>query len=202
MISLAVFLGNPGAQYALNRHNAGRLLAEKLPFYTSLHWQKKCKGFLSSKTPDNGMIRHFLMPETYMNLSGASVRSAVSFFKLKNDEIIVVHDELELPLGAVSLKYSGGLGGHNGLRSIKQELGTADFWRLRVGIGRPPLPDKHPVPGEIAQWVLSDFDDEEKPALEAALEAGAALLVQTLTAEPETLLAEWKKKVIVRSEQS
>jgi len=196
MISLVVFLGNPGVQYAFNRHNAGRLLAEKLPFYKNLHWQKKCKGFLSSKTQDDGMIRYFLMPETYMNLSGSSVCSAVSFFKIKSSEIIVVHDELELPLGTVSLKYAGGLGGHNGLRSIKKELGTADFWRLRVGIGRPPFMDKHPVPGEIAQWVLSDFIDDERPVLEAVLEAGAALLIRTLTEEPETLLAEWKKKTI------
>jgi peptidyl-tRNA hydrolase, PTH1 family len=193
MISLAVFLGNPGAQYALNRHNAGRLLAEKLPFYTDLHWQKKFKGLLSSKARDDGMIRYFLMPETYMNLSGSSVRSAVSFYKIKSDEIIVIHDELELPPGTVSLKYAGGLGGHNGLRSIREELGTADFWRLRVGIGRPPV-NKPAVPGEVAQWVLEDFDPAEKPALEAALEAGAELLIRALTEEPEPLLPEWKKK--------
>jgi PTH1 family peptidyl-tRNA hydrolase len=195
MISLVVFLGNPGVQYALNRHNAGRLLAEKLPFYTSLLWQKKFEGFFSSKTQDDGTIRCFLMPETYMNLSGVSVRSAASFYKINCGEIIVIHDELELPLGAVSLKYAGGLGGHNGLRSIRKELGTADFWRLRIGIGRPPV-NKPPLPGEIAQWVLSDFDSDEKPTLEAALEAGAALLVQTSTEEPEALLAEWKKKQI------
>ncbi|MDR2700883.1 MAG: aminoacyl-tRNA hydrolase [Spirochaetaceae bacterium] len=196
MISLAVFLGNPGAQYALNRHNAGRLLAEKLPFYTSLHWQKKFKGLFSANTPDDGMIRYFLMPETYMNLSGSSVRSAASFYKIKSGEIIVIHDELELPLGTVSLKYAGGLGGHNGLRSIRKELGTADFWRLRVGIGRPPAASEPAVPGEIAQWVLEDFDPAEKPALEAALDAGAALLVRVLAEEPEPLLAEWKKKTI------
>jgi PTH1 family peptidyl-tRNA hydrolase len=200
MISLVVFLGNPGIQYALNRHNAGRLLAEKLPFYTNLLWQKKFKGLLSSKTQNNGTIRYFFIPETYMNLVGSSVCSVASFFKIKSGEIIVIHDELELPLGVVSLKCAGGLGGHNGLRSIRKELGTADFWRLRVGIGRPSTVSDPAVPGEIARWVLSDFVSDEKPDLEAALEAGADLLVRILTEEPETLLAEWKKKTIIRSE--
>jgi len=197
MISLAVFLGNPGTQYAFNRHNVGRLLAEKLPFFASLRWQKKCGGRLSSKALDDGALRYFLVPETYMNRSGTSVRSAAAFHKIAPAGIIVVHDELELPLGTLSLKFAGGLGGHNGLRSTKEELGTAEFWRLRIGIGRPSTKVNPPIPGEVAQWVLSDFDPAEKPSLEAVLEAGAALLVEALALEPETLLDEWKKKAIV-----
>jgi PTH1 family peptidyl-tRNA hydrolase len=133
---------------------------------------------------------HFLMPETYMNNSGEPVYQAASFFKLKLDEILVVHDELEIPLGFLSLKFSGGMGGHNGLRSMKACFGSADFWRLRIGIGRPNHDD-------ISGWVLSDFFSEETERLYAVLDAGAALLLQCLSRVPETLLPEWAKKKIV-----
>jgi len=196
MIKLAAFLGNPGTEYAKNRHNAGRMLAKALPFYSSLSWQKKYNGLYASH---DGC--HFLMPETFMNLSGVSVQAAAAFFKIKVEEIIVVHDELELPLGMLSLKFSGGLGGHNGLRSMKKSFDSADFWRLRIGLGRP---DSR-APGEggpagsgegIYDWVLSDFADDEQETLMSTLDAGANLLMQTIVQEPETLLAEWAKKKI------
>jgi PTH1 family peptidyl-tRNA hydrolase len=200
MIKLAAFLGNPGPGYAGNRHNAGRMLAQALPFYSSLSWQKKFNGLYSSH---EGF--HFLMPETYMNLSGVSVQAAAAFFKIKIEEIIVVHDELELPLGCISLKFSGGLGGHNGLRSMKKSFGSADFWRLRIGLGRPDsrLPGEGGPEGSgegIIDWVLSDFTESEKEALGPALEAGANLLLQTFACEPETLLKEWAKKKITLQE--
>ena len=196
MIQLAVFLGNPGKKYACNRHNAGRMLAENLPFFSSLSWQKKYKGLYASYNN-----AHFLMPETYMNLSGESVLAAAVFFKIKLEEIIVIHDELELPLGTISLKFAGGLGGHNGLRSMKKSFASADFWRLRIGIGRPDsrLPGEggHEGSGEgIIDWVLSDFAKSEREKLVPVLYAGAALLQQTFVHEPETLLNEWKKKKI------
>ncbi|MCL2411662.1 MAG: aminoacyl-tRNA hydrolase, partial [Treponema sp.] len=174
----------------------GRLLAQALPFYSSLAWQKKYKGLFAFY---DGC--HFLMPETYMNLSGVSVQAASSFFKIKIDEIIVVHDELELPLGCISLKYAGGLGGHNGLRSMKDSFGSADFWRLRLGIGRPDsrLPGEGGPPGSgegISEWVLSDFFKAEHELLTSTLEAGADLLMKTFSQEPEGLLGEWKKKNI------
>jgi PTH1 family peptidyl-tRNA hydrolase len=213
MIFLAVFLGNPGAEYEHNRHNAGRLLVRELPFYGDLLWQKKFKG-LYAAVPRNKIAGgsaesrcHFLVPETYMNLSGRSAGAAALFHKISPGEIIVAHDELELPLGTLSLKFGGGLGGHNGLRSIKDALGTADFWRLRIGIGRPPgrLPGEGGPPGkgihnggegEIARWVLSDFDPAEGDRVKTVLEAGSSLVVRAMTEEPETLLAEWKKKVL------
>jgi PTH1 family peptidyl-tRNA hydrolase len=196
MIELAAFLGNPGPEHAGNRHNAGWLLAGKLPFYDALSWREKYKGRYAEKDG-----RHFILPLTFMNLSGESVSAAASFFKIPPERIIVVHDELELPLGTISLKYSGGLGGHNGLRSMKASFGSADFWRLRIGIGRPGdrLPGQGGPPGSgkgVYEWVLSDFSPEEAPILEAALQAGAALLVQAMTNEPETLLPEWAKKNI------
>jgi PTH1 family peptidyl-tRNA hydrolase len=201
MIQLVAFLGNPGPEYARNRHNAAWLLAERLPFYGSLKWQKKFKGRYAVR---DGI--HFLMPQTFMNLSGESAAAAASFFKIKPDQVLMVHDELELPLGTLSLKFSGGLGGHNGLRSMKACFGTADFWRLRIGIGRPDdrTPGQGGPPGSgegIVDWVLSDFCAAEEPVLVPALEAGAGLLLAVLGEEPETLLPEWKKKKVVQDVQ-
>jgi len=199
MIQLAAFLGNHGRKYERNRHNVPWLLAEALPFYSSLSWQKKFKGQYASYT-DVQQI-HLIKPETYMNLSGESVQAAAAFYKIKIEDIIVIHDELELPLGTISLKFSGGLGGHNGLRSMKQCFGSADFWRLRIGIGRPDAR----APGEggregsgegIIDWVLSDFTNEELEKLQPVFEASSNLLQQTFKTDPESLLPEWKKKNI------
>jgi len=213
MLELAAFFGNPGKGYSRNRHNAGFLLAEKLKFFSSLSWQQKFKGLYAAMdrgrlgelniangtraddVPDPSPRAYFLMPQNYMNRSGESVAAAAAFFKIKSQAILVVHDELELPLGTISLKFSGGLGGHNGLRSMKACFGTADFWRLRVGIGRPGSDEG------VADWVLSDFTPAETETLDRVLQAGAELLVQAFLTEPETLLAQWGKKVI-RSENN
>jgi len=196
MISLVAFLGNPGKEYSGNRHNAGFLMAEKLRFYGSLSWQKKFRGLYTSF---NSI--HFIKPQCFMNLSGEPVQQTADFFKIKNEEILVVHDELELPLGTYSLKFSGGLGGHNGLRSMKACLSTADFWRIRIGIGRPDsrLPGEGGPPGSgegIVDWVLSDFDTIEKEKINRVLEAGAELLQLVLESDPATMLPEWAKKKI------
>lgn len=184
MIELVAFLGNHGRAYTKNRHNAGWMLAERAPF-SSLNWQKKFKGRYAAM---DGI--HFLMPETYMNLSGTAVQEAASFYKLSPEHILVVHDELELALGLASFKFSGGLGGHNGLRSMKEKFSTADFWRLRIGIGRPDHSD-------IAGWVLSDFTQDEAISLSLVLDACANALQQALANGPESLLPEWNKKRIV-----
>ena len=128
-----------------------------------------------------------LKPHTFMNLSGESIAEAASFYKIKPERILVVHDELELPAGTFGLKWSGGLGGHNGLRSAKACLGTADFWRLRFGIGRP-------VHDDVALWVLSDFSKDELPAMNAAFQGAAGLFEALLNEDPEKLLPEWKKR--------
>jgi PTH1 family peptidyl-tRNA hydrolase len=211
MIELAAFLGNPGPQYKHNRHNAAWLFAETLPFYESLAWKDKfnasCAALEKSRlaapdampTPDGIPAKegpetvHVIFPRTFMNLSGEAVARAASFFKIKAENILVVHDELELPLGTVSLKYGGGLGGHNGLRSMKASLGTADFWRLRLGIGRPEHRD-------IYSWVLSDFSSEEETALAEVFKTLSGFFTTLLSNEPETLLPEWKKKNLIRGE--
>lgn len=209
MIELVALLGNPGREYANTRHNAAWLLGKNLPFFDEISWRKKFKGLSGDietgkllafgaekdKIDENSRSLpntiHFLMPETYMNNSGEAVRAAADFYKIPLERILVVHDELELPQGYLSLKYSGGLGGHNGLRSMNAHFGGPDFWRLRIGIGRPNNPD-------VYTWVLSAFTAQELETLEPVLTAGAELLRQTLLRDPETLLSEWKKKRIER----
>jgi PTH1 family peptidyl-tRNA hydrolase len=213
MLQLVALLGNPGAEYERTRHNAAWMLAEAMPFYPMLNWQKKFKGLyasldssrafseLSSTSADMPEKLHFIKPQNYMNLSGESVKETASFYKIKLDEIIVAHDEIELPFGTLSLKFSGGMGGHNGLRSMKTCFGSADFWRLRIGIGRPD--DRLPGAGGnpesslragIADWVLSDFTSAEAEALVPVFIIGATLLTQALTMGPEPLLPQWAKK--------
>ena len=222
MIELAAFLGNPGRNYSRNRHNAGFMLAEKLPFYSSLSWQKKYKGFYAAIDKENitgflpsgfslepeslssamSLRLHLIKPETYMNLSGEAVLAAASFFKIKSDHVLVIHDELELPLGTVSLKFSGGLGGHNGLRSMKACFGTADFWRLRIGIGRPDsrLPGEGGRSGSgegVVDWVLSDFSAAETETLDQVLEKAVELFMKAISCDPENLIKEWGKKKVL-----
>ncbi len=190
MIALVAFLGNHGRQYAQNRHNVAWQFADALPSLSSLSWQKKFKGLYANRTGASGELVHFVKPETFMNLSGESIAGACGFFKLKPEEVLVVHDEIELPLGTVSLKWSGGLGGHNGLRSTKTCLGTADFWRLRFGVGRPEHPD-------VAGFVLSDFTSDERITLSRVWPVAGELLDAVLDKGPEPLLKEWAKKKIV-----
>ncbi len=151
MIRLTAFLGNPGKEYRDTRHNAGFLLADYL--YPSASWQLK---FHSAYTESGGM--RIIKPMTMMNLSGTALSEAASFYKLKAEEILVVHDDLELPFGTAKLQRGGGLQGHNGLRSIKERLGSGDFMRLRIGIGRP----RH---GDVRLYVTSPFTKEEKEML-------------------------------------
>jgi PTH1 family peptidyl-tRNA hydrolase len=214
LIELIAFLGNPGPEYAQNRHNAGWLFAGILPFAGLLTWRNKYKGRYAvldgarlvpyALTVDSSLPNrlHFLMPGTYMNLSGESVLAAASFFKIPPERILVVHDELELPLGTVSFKFSGGLGGHNGLRSMKSCFGTADFWRLRFGIGRPDdrAPGQGGPPGSgkgIVDWVLSDFTTTEASILEQVFPSAAAALIHALLEGPLILLPEWNKKQLI-----
>lgn len=186
LIELVAFLGNTGKQYERNRHNAAWLFADSLSSVSSLSWSRKFKGE-SATLNALGRKVQLLKPHTFMNLSGESIAEAAAFYKIKPECILVVHDELELPAGTFALKWSGGLGGHNGLRSAKACLGTADFWRLRFGIGRPPHDD-------VALWVLSDFSKDELPAMNAAFQGAAGLFEALLNEDPKKLLPEWKKR--------
>ena len=149
MIKLIVGLGNPGAEYELTRHNVAWILLDTHPEIRSANWKSKFKGEYTDFNIGTGKV-YALKPQTFMNLSGESVSPLCQFFKINPDEILVVQDELDLPFGQIHFKKGGGLAGHNGLKSIAKHLGTQDFYRLRVGIGRP-------YRGSVSSWVLSKF---------------------------------------------
>ena len=172
---LVAGLGNPGREYAGNRHNVGHLVVDELARRHGGSWRAKFDGQLAEIRIDGHKLA-LLKPETFMNDSGRSVGAALRFFKLEPDDLLVVHDEGDLEVGRLQARRGGGLGGHNGLRSIVQQLGTPDFLRLRVGVGRPGRGDPRP----LADYVLSDFsphDDRE------TLVARAADAVEALDAE-------------------
>jgi len=172
---LVVGLGNPGREYAKNRHNVGWMVVDELARRHGASWREKFAGRLAELRIDGHRVA-LLKPETFMNDSGRSVAAARKFFKLEPDAILVVHDEVDLEVGRLQARLGGGLAGHNGLRSVAAHLKTPDFMRLRVGVGRPERGDRRPV----ADYVLSDFE----PADDAdALVGRAADAVETLDAE-------------------
>jgi peptidyl-tRNA hydrolase, PTH1 family len=171
---LVVGLGNPGREYARNRHNAGYMVVDELARRHDGSWRSKFAGRLAEVRVDGERVA-LLAPETFMNESGRAVGGAAAFFKLSPSEVLVVHDEGDFDLGRLELKVGGGLAGHNGLRSIAQQLGTQDFLRLRIGVGRPERGDPRP----LADWVLSDFEPHENPE---QIVAAAADAVERLVA--------------------
>lgn len=203
MIKLVAFLGNFGEKYARTRHNVAWIFSDF--FLPGCSWSKKFKGEFSSLSvgdflpfaeqiedreyENSGGKILFLRPHTYMNLSGQSVAEAVAFFKVESREILVVHDELELPFATVSLKFGGGLGGHNGLRSLKENLGTADFYRLRFGIGRP----ENGV--DVANYVLQPFTSEQFVKLDNVFQTVKPLMAGIICGECDYFLKSWGKKV-------
>ena len=218
MIKLVAFLGNYGKEYEKTRHNVSWYFEDSLPFAGKLSWQNKFKGEIASFTPqelsqwacdtkicskkdgspvfvpeESPSHIYFLKPLTYMNLSGDSIIEVANFYKIQPSEIMVVHDELELELGFVSLKWSGGLGGHNGLRSTKAVLNTPDFFRLRFGIGRP---DNDNI--GVADWVLSRFTAEQQELMQNVFSQTNLLLVKVLLSkEPKDLVQGWGKKKLI-----
>jgi PTH1 family peptidyl-tRNA hydrolase len=172
---LVVGLGNPGREYARNRHNAGYLVADELARRHGGAWRSKFAGQVAEIRLDGHKVA-LLKPETYMNESGRSVGAAARFFKLEPDAVLVVHDDSDLEPGRLQVRLGGGLAGHNGLRSLAQHLKTQDFLRLRIGVGRPERGDPRP----LADYVLSDFEPHEDAE---ALIARAADAVETLDAE-------------------
>jgi len=172
---LVVGLGNPGREYARTRHNVGALVADELARRHGGSWRAKFAGRLAEIRLDGHRLC-LLKPETYMNESGRSVAAAAAFFKLPPEAVLVVHDDSDLEPGRLQLRLGGGLAGHNGLRSVAQHLGSREFLRLRVGVGRPERGD----PRQLADWVLSAFEPHEDAE---SLVARAADAVETLDAE-------------------
>jgi PTH1 family peptidyl-tRNA hydrolase len=153
---LVVGLGNPGREYARDRHNVGRMVVDELARRRGGSFRSKFGGRLAEVRAGDARMA-LLEPETYMNESGRSVAVARGFFKVPLDRILVVHDEVDLEVGRLQARAGGGLAGHNGLRSVARALGSQDFGRLRIGVGRPGRGDPRPV----ADYVLSPFDPED-----------------------------------------
>lgn len=174
-LKLIVGLGNPGNRYQWTRHNAGFMVLDRLSHVAAIPVTKKWFSGLCGDGPWKETRLLLMKPQTFMNLSGRSVAEAVRFHKLSPSDVIVIHDDIDIPFGRVKLKNGGGHGGHNGLRSLIAELGNGDFTRLRVGIGRPGC-------GEVVDYVLSSFDKLEMDGLMAILD-GAVDMLEHLLAE-------------------
>ncbi len=216
MIELVAFLGNYGEEYKNTRHNTAWLFEDSVRYLSNLSWQNKFKAefavedykSLVQKMVDLNILKlrsdsslpvpencpskiYFMKPLTYMNLSGQAVIEACKFYKIPAENVLIVHDEIELALGFLSLKWSGGLGGHNGLRSLKEVFGTPDFWRLRFGVGKPSN-------GNVADYVLGRFSQDESITLSQVFSVAEELFAKVLTSKDASkLLGEWSKKKVV-----
>ena len=169
---LVAGLGNPGREYAQTRHNVGWMVVDELAARHGGSWRSKFSGQLAEVRLD-GLRLALVKPETYMNESGRSIGAAVRFFKVDPGSLLVVHDDVDLEEGRLQARLGGGLAGHNGLRSIAQALGSQDFLRLRIGVGRPGRGDRR----SVADYVLAGFD----PAVDAdVLVARAADAAETM----------------------
>ncbi len=172
---LVVGLGNPGREYEQNRHNAGRMVVDELARRHGAGFRSKYSARLADMRVGDAKVA-LLAPETYMNESGKSVAPAVRFYKVPLDALLVVHDEGDFDLGRLQARLGGGLAGHNGLRSIASQLGSQEFLRLRIGVGRPGRGD----PRDLADYVLADFEPDDDAG---TLIARAADAVELLAAE-------------------
>jgi peptidyl-tRNA hydrolase, PTH1 family len=185
MIRLFVGLGNPGAEYETTRHNAGFWWVDALAreLKAPLSYDKSYFGQVARTSP-RGQPVWLLKPQTFMNLSGKSVAALARFFKLEPHEILVAHDELDIVPGQMKLKFGGSHAGHNGLRDIHAQLGTGDYWRLRLGIGHPG------VKSEVIHWVLKKPSAEHMVLIEQSI-------VRSLSAVPTLLSGEMEKATML-----
>ena len=185
MIKLLVGLGNPGPDYDATRHNAGFWFVDGAAraLKTTLLMDRSYHG-LVARTTFQGQPMWLLEPQTFMNLSGKSVAALARFFKINPDEILVVHDELDLPPGEAKLKFGGSHAGHNGLRDIHAQLGTGDYWRLRLGVGHPG------VKSEVIHWVLKKPSLDHRIAIDQCID-------RALTALPALLAGDMNKAMVL-----
>ena len=183
-IKLIVGLGNPGKKYESTRHNAGFWLVERLAAQHRLTLRKEPKFHASAAKLDTASGQAWLLlPQTWMNESGTAVGALAQFRKIAPEEILVVHDELDLPPGGVKIKQGGGHAGHNGLRDIIEKLGTPNFWRLRIGIGHPR--DSARAEQDVADFVLQPPRKEEQALIDEVIDRSLALLDLMLAGQME-----------------
>ena len=178
MIKLFVGLGNPGTDYDQTRHNAGFWWIDALSreLKSPLAFDKSYYGQVA-RTVVNGQTIWLLTPQTFMNLSGKSVAALARFFKILPDEILVAHDELDIVPGQVKLKFGGSHAGHNGLRDIHAQLGSADYWRLRLGVGHPG------VASEVVNWVLKKPSQAHQVAIDECIDRSLKALPALLAGD-------------------
>lgn len=189
-VYLLVGLGNPGVRYARNRHNIGFRCLQRLAARHGLEFARKQKNARVAQGTILGQPVLLALPQTYMNESGRSVGPLVQFYKVPLDHLLVVYDDLDLPLGVLRLRPDGGSGGHRGMQSVIQHLGTNAFPRLRLGIGRPPG-GKDP-----ADYVLEDFRPEEEPVVEGMLDRAVAAIECWLTEGLEKAMSLYNRQEV------
>jgi PTH1 family peptidyl-tRNA hydrolase len=185
VIRLVVGLGNPGKEYERTRHNAGFWLVERFAQTSGFTLRKdpKFKALVGKPAAGAaGSSTFFLLPQSFMNLSGQPVQMLAGFFKFKPEEILVVHDELDFAPGVARMKQGGGIAGHNGLRDISQRLGSHDYWRLRLGVGKPP------AGAEGADYVLQKPAAEDKAAIDQAIDRALQVLPEMLTGDMQAAI--------------
>jgi PTH1 family peptidyl-tRNA hydrolase len=180
VIRLVVGLGNPGKEYERTRHNAGFWLVERFAAASGVALRKDPKyqalvGRIEGGAA--GSSTFLLLPQSFMNSSGRAVQMLAGFFKVKPEEILVVHDELDFPPGTARIKQGGGIAGHNGLKDISQRIGSHDYWRLRLGVGRPPAGT------EGGDYVLHKPSAEERAAIDASIENALGVLPQCIAGD-------------------
>ena len=172
---LVAGLGNPGGEHAQDRHNVGWMVVDELARRHGGSFKGKFRGRLADVRLGDARLA-LLKPETFMNESGTSIQAAAAFYKVAPEDVVVVHDDVDLEVGRLQARLGGGLAGHNGLRSIASRVGSQDFLRLRIGVGRPGRGDRRPV----ADYVLSPFAPEDDAE---ALVTRAADAVEALVAD-------------------
>ena len=165
---LIVFLGNPGPRYEMTRHNAGFMAADAMAKEKNVNINKARFKALTATCNIGGESVLLMKPQTFMNLSGDAVAQAAKFYKIPPERVIVVSDEISLPIGKLRIRTKGSAGGHNGLKDIIAKLGTDAFPRIRIGVGAPPHPDY-----DMADWVLSSFKNQDAENMLAAAERAA-----------------------------
>lgn len=185
---LIVGLGNPGTKYEKSRHNIGFMVVDEIinNLFPSLITKKEFKGLLYK---DKNLL--LLKPTTFMNLSGLSVAAVKNFFKIENDKIVVIHDDIDLCFGAIKFKKDGGNGGHNGLKSIDEHIKN-DYIRVRIGIGKPK--DK----SQIASYVLSDFSKEEKRYLKDIIKKAATATLALTQKSLDEVRSKFSQKGLIK----
>ncbi len=188
-MKLIIGLGNPGQGYSKSRHNIGFMCLKHFAKEHNIEFDKKQADARTGRGTVEGIEVVLAKPQTYMNLSGRSVNRLMHKFKLKPSDIIVIHDDMDLPLGKVRIRAGGSSGGHKGIDSIIRDIGTRDFIRIKVGIGRPEKDnDNNYYDDDIVDFVLNSFSPDEKKLIEPSIEKVSDAILCLLTEEVETAM--------------